>query len=119
MVTYKNIFIFVVIVLKGADLQSRMIKSINAFPAPAMTVDECLQKYYITSLQVQIYGTIKSFFDQDRTDLIGGFSLVCEEDSKNKTKAITREDITSQEQILGARDFESRESAIEFLCTKR
>ena len=113
MVTYKNIFTFIVIVLKGAALQSSMIKSINAFPAPAITVDECLQKDFISCLQVQIYRSIKSFLDQDRIDLIGGFSLFREEDSRNEAKTMKTEDIISEEQILGAHDFESRESAIE------
>jgi hypothetical protein len=44
MVTYRNIFTFVVIVLKVAALQSSVINSINAFPAPAITLDECLKK---------------------------------------------------------------------------
>jgi hypothetical protein len=62
---------------------------------------------------VRIYRSETSFLDQDRIDLIGGFSLVREEDSKNKGKTMTTEDITSEEQILGAHDFESRDSAIE------
>jgi hypothetical protein len=113
MVTCKNIFKFVVIVLKVAALQSSVIKSINAFPAPTITLDECLKKDSISCLQVRIYRSIKSFLDQDRIDLIGGFSLVREEDSKNEAKAMTTEDIISEEQFLGAHDFESRESAIE------
>ena len=68
---------------------------------------------------MQIYRSIKSFLDQDRIDLIGGLSLVREEHGKNVAKAMTTEDNISEEQILGAHDFESRESAIESLCTKR
>lgn len=113
MMTYKNIFTFVVIVLKVAALQSSVINRINAFPALAITFDECLKKDSISCLQVRIYKSIKSFLDHDRIDLIGGFSLVREEDSKNEAKAMTTEDIISEEQILGAHDFESRESAIE------
>ena len=113
MVTFKNIFTFVVIVLNIATLQSSVINSINAFPASAVTRDECITKDSISCLQVQIYRSIKSFLDQDRIDLIGGLSLVREEDSKNVATPMTTEDITSEEQILGAHDFESRESAIE------
>jgi hypothetical protein len=113
MVTHKNIFTCVVIVLRVAALQSSVINSINAFPAPAITLDECLKKDSISCLQVQIYRSIKSFLDQDRIDLIGGFSSVREEDCKNEAKAMKTEDIISEEQILGAHDFESRESAIE------
>ena len=113
MVTYKNISTFVVIILKVAALQSSVINSINALPAPAITLDECLKKDSISCLQVRIYRSMKSFFNQDRIDLIGGFSLVREEDSKNEAKAMKTEDIISEEQILGAHDFESRESAIE------
>jgi len=56
---------------------------------------------------------MKSFLDQDRIDLTGGLSLVREEHSKDVAKAMTTEDIISEEQILGAHDFESKESAIE------
>ena len=68
---------------------------------------------------MRIYRSTKSCLDQDRIDLIGGFSLVREEDSKNEDKAMTTEDIISEEQILGVHDFERRESAIEsFLYQK-
>lgn len=59
------------------------------------------------------YRSRKSFLDQDRIDLIGGVSLVREEDSKNEAKAMTTEDTVSEGQILGAHDFENMESAIE------
>jgi len=39
MVKFKNIFTFVVIVLK-----SSVINIINAFPASAVTLDECIKK---------------------------------------------------------------------------
>jgi hypothetical protein len=113
MVTYKNIFTFVVIVLKVASLESSVINSQNAIPAPALTLDECLKEDSVSCLQVRIYRSVKNILDQDRIDLIGGFSLVREEDSKNEVKARTTEDTVSEEQILGAHDFKSRESAIE------
>jgi hypothetical protein len=113
MVTYKNIFTFVVIVLKVANLESSVINSPNAIPAPAITLDERLKKDSISCLQMRIYRSVKNIIDQDRINLIGGFSLVREEDSKNEAKAMATEDIISEEQILGAHDFESRESAIE------
>ena len=113
MVTFKNIFTFVVIVLKVETLQSSAINSINAFPASAVTLDECITEDSISCLQVQIYRSIKSLLDQDRIDLIGGLSLFREEDSKNVARAMTTEGITSEEQIRGAHDFESMESAIE------
>jgi len=113
MVKFKNIFTFVVIVLKVATLQLSVINGINAFPASAVTLGECIKQDFISCLQLQIYRSIKSFLDQERIDLIGKLSLVREEHSKNVAKTMTTEDILSEEQILGAHDFESRESAIE------
>jgi len=44
MVKFKNIFTFVATVLKVVTLQSSVINSINAFPASAVTLDECIKK---------------------------------------------------------------------------
>jgi hypothetical protein len=102
-----------VIVLKAAALESSVIHCNNPMPVPETTLHECLKKRLHIMFQVHIYRSTKLFLDQDRVDLIGGFSLVREEDSKNEAKARTTENIISEGQILGPHDFETRESAIE------
>jgi Protein of unknown function (DUF1676). len=110
--TYKNISTFVVIVLNVANLESSVINNKNVIPAPAMTLDQCLKNDSLSCLRLRIYRSIMSFFDQDRIDLIGGFPLVRERDSKNEAKARTTVDTISEEQILGVHDLESMGSAI-------
>jgi hypothetical protein len=77
-------------------------------PTPDTTIEECLNKNSLSCIQIQIYRSLKSVFDQDRIDLAAGLSLVREEGGKNGA-----EERAAEEQILGAQNFQTRETAIE------
>lgn len=113
MVMYRNILTFVVIYFRVAMLESSEITVNDDIPAPDTTIEECFNKNSISCIQIQIYRSFKSFVDQDRVDLIGVLSLVREGDGKNQAKARAIEDIAAEQEILGAQDYETRESAIE------
>jgi hypothetical protein len=86
---------------------------------PGTITEECFNKISISCIQIKIYRIFKSFVQQDRVDFAAGFSLVREEDGKNRVETRATEDTVAEKQILGAKDFETRESAIEsFLYQK-
>lgn len=111
--TRKNILTFFVIYFRLVMLESSEITVNDDIPTPDTTIVECFNKNSISCVQIQIYRSFKSFVDQDRIDLIGVLSLVREGDVKNQAKARAIEDTEAEEQILGAQDYEMRESAIE------
>lgn len=113
MAMYRNILTLALIVLKAVISVSSENTSNVINPNPETTFEECFNKNSISCIQIQIYRSVRSFFDQDRVDLTAGISLVREEDSKNQAKARAAEDIIDEEQILEAEDFERRESTLE------
>jgi hypothetical protein len=113
MAMYRNILTFVVIFFRVAMLESSEITVNDDIPTADTTIEECFNKNSISCVEIQLYRSFKSFVDQDRVDLTGEFYLVREEGGKNQAKAREIEDIAAEEQILGAQDFETRESAIE------
>lgn len=119
MAMYRNILTLIVICSRVSMLESSEITVNDDIPAPNTTIEECFNTNSISCIQILVYRSFKSFVDQDRVDLIGVLSLVREGEDKSQAKARKIEDIEAEEQILGAQDYETRESAIEYFVYQK
>lgn len=80
------------------------------------TLDECLKKDSISCVQIQVFRNLRSFFDQESVELIGGLSLVKNEPPEKDEKtgrAIAKEDDASEMVMMTAANAEDRENALE------
>lgn len=64
----------------------------------------------IACAQMQLFRSVRSFFDQDKLELIGGLSLIKTEKKARSLAAETAEDVNNVE---NARDSDDREAALE------
>lgn len=62
--------------------------------------------------QMQLFRTVKSFFDQDKIELVGGLSLVKTE-KKGRSLAAAAETAEDVNNVENAKDSEHRETALE------
>lgn len=77
--------------------------------APQPQDDGCAGQDSIACAQMQLFRSVRSFFDQDKVELLGGLSLVKNE-KKGRSMAETAEDVNAVE---NAKDTNQRESALE------
>lgn len=81
-----------------------------ADPIPRQQQDNgCADKDSVACAQMQLFRTVRSFFDQEKVELLGGLSLVKNE-KKGRSLTETAEDVNAVE---GAKDTNERESALE------
>ncbi|XP_069679308.1 uncharacterized protein [Periplaneta americana] len=115
MAFYKIIYFFGLLFLRcrATTLESSDVSTNDINLSSSTPFEDCLKKDSISCVQIQIYRSLKSFFDRDIVDLTGGLSFVRERDSKNQAKPRTTEDVLEDDQVLRATDVEKRESALE------
>lgn len=70
----------------------------------------CAGQDSIACAQMQLFRTVRSFFDQEKVELLGGLSLVKTEKKGRSLVAETAEDINNVE---NAKDSNDRENALE------
>ncbi|XP_050437147.1 uncharacterized protein LOC126843580 [Adelges cooleyi] len=81
----------------------------DPIPAAHQQEDGCANKDSIACAQMQLFRTVRSFFDQDKVELLGGLSLVKSE-KKGRSLTENSDDVNA---IEGAKDANQRETALE------
>lgn len=80
-------------------------------PVAKPAVDGCANgQDSIACAQMQLFRSVRSFFDQDKVELVGGLSLIKTEKKARSLAAETAEDVNNVET---ARDSDDREAALE------
>lgn len=87
----------------------------DPIPAPAVkpepAADGCANGHdSIACAQMQLFRSVRSFFDQDKMELVGGLSLIRTEKKARSLAAETADDVNNVET---ARDTDERETALE------
>lgn len=83
----------------------------DPIPAAKQQDDGCANNQdSIACAQMQMFRSVRSFFDQDKVELLGGLSLIKTEKKARSLAAETAEDVNNVE---NAKDTNDRESALE------
>jgi len=83
----------------------------DPIPAPKQQDDGCANSPdSMACAQMQIFRSVRSFFDQEKVELLGGLSLIKTEKKARSLTAETAEDVNHVE---NAKDTNDRESALE------
>nr|CAD7448812.1 unnamed protein product [Timema bartmani] len=82
-----------------------------------VAVEDCLKKDSISCVQMFVYRKMKTFFNQDNIELIGGLSLV--RDPNNVDHGRSLQDADLEENVMESKDVENREHAMESFAVKK
>lgn len=95
----------------------------DELPAAAAAPVECAEgQYSVECAQVNIYRSVRSFFDQDKIDLLGGLSLIKtghEDGSRRDGARSVKPEDADAEHVEHARNTDEREAALEEFTVHR
>nr|CAD7268070.1 unnamed protein product [Timema shepardi] len=82
-----------------------------------VAVEDCLKKDSISCVQMLVYRKMKTFFNQDNIELIGGLSLVRDPNRVDHGRSLQDADLEGK--VMESKDVENRENAMESFVVKK
>lgn len=76
-------------------------------------MDDCFRKDSISCIQMELFRQAKSFFDQDKIDLVGGLALTKNPQASDAAARSLHEDSFTEKQLETAKSLDDREEALE------